>query len=83
MSNASAHAGGHGNLKYVEYEYVCTSEQIAANRCFQKPDFYELFALDTDPYELHNIYNGSSPNLRQSLSTLLQSYYRCQGVACA
>ena len=36
---------GSGHYKYGEYQYVCTAEQIAAKRCFDEVDMYQLFDL--------------------------------------
>jgi hypothetical protein len=44
--------------------------------------FYELFDLAKDPFELHNIYNTSSDELKTSLHKIVRGYYECAGATC-
>ena len=37
---------------------------------------------DKDPYELHNIYNDSSAELKAALHTMVREFYECEGAAC-
>jgi hypothetical protein len=54
---------GTGHYKYGEYQYVCSTEQIAAKKCFGDIDMYQLFDLTADPFELKNIYNQTVRDL--------------------
>lgn len=51
-------------------------------KCFENPDFYELFDLSSDPYEMHNIYQSASADLTKALHARLRQYYSCKGKAC-
>ena len=73
---------GTGHYKYGEYQYVCTTVQIAAKECFSDIDMYQLFDLTTDPYELYNIYNKTDPKIKQALAKKLREFYPCEGVTC-
>lgn len=69
-------AGGLGHLKYGEYD------PYGAQSNFTSVYMYELFDLDKDPYELHNIYNESSAELKASLHSMVREFYECEGSAC-
>ena len=71
-----------GAYKYAEYQYVCSPEQIAAKNCFSKIDMFQLFDLTKDPYELHNVYNETAPEIRDALEKKLRTWYPCKGPAC-
>jgi hypothetical protein len=73
---------GTGHYKYGEYQYVCSPAQIKAKDCFSKVDMHQLFDLANDPFELYNVYNSTSPEIRQALAKKLRDWYPCQGVAC-
>lgn len=52
---------------------------------FAQPYMYELFDLDADPYELHNLYNATQeerPEVVEMLHTLLYQWYNCAGSDC-
>lgn len=73
---------GSGHYKYAEYQYVCSTEEILARKCFSNVDMYQLFDLTTDPYELHNVYNSTAQAVRDALAAKLRLYYPCKGPAC-
>lgn len=73
---------GSGHYKYAEYQYQCSTDQIAAKDCFSNIDMYQLFDLTKDPYELHNVYNQTSQDIRDALAKRLRTYYPCTGTAC-
>jgi len=73
---------GTGHYKYGEYQYVCSPEQIAAFNCFGDVDHYQLFDLTVDPFELHNVYNETAPEIRDALAKKLRTWYPCKGTAC-
>eukprot|EP00730_Choanoeca_flexa_P004006 TRINITY_DN11568_c0_g1_i4.p1 TRINITY_DN11568_c0_g1~~TRINITY_DN11568_c0_g1_i4.p1 ORF type:complete len:512 (+),score=86.63 TRINITY_DN11568_c0_g1_i4:39-1574(+) len=68
-----------GHYKYGEYEYVCTTENILAKNCFPEPDWYELFDLDQDPFELTNIYHQVDDDVQKELHRRLMQWYPCSG----
>jgi hypothetical protein len=42
---------------------------------------YELFDLDADPYELHNIYASADAELKTLLHSAVRRFYECAGAA--
>lgn len=65
--------------KYAEYD------PYGKQTNFTKPYMYQLFDLNTDPYELYNIYNQtktSKPELIQMLHNLTHTWYHCAGANC-
>eukprot|EP00937_MAST-01D_sp_MAST-1D-sp2_P000049 g49.t1 len=81
-SEDAAVSGAGGRWKYGEFQYVCNSTSIALKRCFDRPDHYELFDLNADPYELENVYDTADPKVKAALATRLREYYACEGKAC-
>ncbi len=71
-----------GNFKYAEYQYACSTAEIRLKSCFSKPDFYELFDLSRDPFELNNIYNVTKDEVKTELHRRLRAFYPCRGRAC-
>merc|ERR1712070_393653 len=67
---------GTHHLKYAEYDpYGKQSD-------FSSVYFYELFDLDADPYELHNIFDQSSQEMKDMLHMITKQWYECQGKTC-
>lgn len=67
---------GSRNLKLVEFTDW-------DNWFFNKPaDEYELFDLDSDPWEMNNIWKSADAKLKQSLQSELERLFRCQGKTC-
>jgi len=67
---------GKRNLKLSEF----TSWE---NWDFKQPaDEFEMFDLDEDKWELHNIYPTADPQLKQLLHDKLEALHRCQGADC-
>jgi len=62
----------YGNLIYIEYTVV-------QDWWFQNVNFYSLYDIDKDPYELHNIYNSATPALKQELHELMEQSWYCGG----
>ena len=73
---------GSGKYKYGEYQYVCTSSQIVAKKCFSDIDMYQLFDLTTDPFEQHNVYNETDLAIKEELAHRLRLHYPCSGASC-
>ena len=48
---------------------------------FQNVSFHEIFDLDADPHQLHNLYNTTSPAVRQQLAAQVAEQWRCAGTA--
>jgi len=48
---------------------------------FQAVDFYELYDQRSDPHQLHNLYNTTSPAVRQQLAAQVAEQWRCAGTA--
>merc|ERR1712217_306988 len=67
---------GTHHYKYAEYDPYGKQSK------FSSVYMYELFDLDADPYELHNMYNASSMLLRDQLHTITHQWYSCKGTSC-
>eukprot|EP00026_Physarum_polycephalum_P020182 Phypoly_transcript_22593.p1 GENE.Phypoly_transcript_22593~~Phypoly_transcript_22593.p1 ORF type:complete len:171 (+),score=31.52 Phypoly_transcript_22593:67-513(+) len=61
-----------GNIVYGEYTTVSDWE-------FADINFYELYDLDTDPYQLQNIYDTITSAEKQQLHTMLRDLWNCSG----
>jgi len=61
-----------GNIAYSEYTDIYDWEYTAIN-------FYELYDIDKDPYQLKNIYNTISADEQQELHTTLREMWNCRG----
>jgi N-acetylglucosamine-6-sulfatase len=59
-----------GNLTYAEYVQIMDWN-------FSNIIFYELYNLNTDPFQLNNLYNNASLNFKQFLHTSLLNYWNC------
>jgi arylsulfatase A-like enzyme len=59
-----------GNLLYVEYTNI-------EDWWFQAVNFYELYDIDNDPFQLTNIYYTTPLKLQQHLHDLLVEQYAC------
>jgi len=68
---------GQRNLKYVEF----TDLRYNWNWTQEATEF-EMFDLDTDPYELNNIYSTAEPSLKRELKQELKRMYQCEGPEC-
>lgn len=42
----------------------------------------ELYDLDTDPHQLHNLANQAPPSTLEDLATRLQAAWSCRGATC-
>jgi len=67
----------YGNILYSEFQ---TDKGVQVN--FSKPDFYEMYDMVKDPWQLHNIYNDTDPAITTKLHTWLHTVYACEGDAC-
>lgn len=71
------------NLKddflYAEFE---TGDQGSRDLVFDKPDFYELYNMSTDPWSLHNLYSTTPKPSLERMRKRLQAWYECVGAAC-
>jgi N-acetylglucosamine-6-sulfatase len=68
---------GARNLKYVEFR----DSRIDWNGT-RPPLEMELFDLDQDPYELHNLVKTASPIFLEALGVKVQRLFHCQGQSC-
>ena len=46
------------------------------------PYFHELFDLDADPWELHNVFSAASAEVKADLAARVEKLFRCQGASC-
>ena len=70
---ASASVQVTGNLLYAEW---------AGDYGFDTVVFREVFDLDADPWQMHNIVNSTSAEVLQQLSETTQDFWRCEGAGC-
>jgi len=71
--------GDEGRWKFAVYD------PYGKQSGFTTPYMFELFDMDADPYELHNIYNATKaadPTLVQKLSDMTYERYHCAGQDC-
>lgn len=74
--------GALGHYKYGEYQTHCSSQQMHTRTCFNNITTYELFDLESDPWELHNVAGTVAPALLAELRTRIRKFYGCQGSNC-
>merc|ERR1712130_207112 len=67
----------YGNILYAEFQNG-TDGWVD----FQKPDFYEMFDIDKDPWQLHNIYHKVDEKTKASLHQEVQTWLQCKGKNC-
>eukprot|EP00755_Sulcionema_specki_P035201 Sspe_Gene.2428::Locus_806_Transcript_1_1_Confidence_1.000_Length_1824::g.2428::m.2428/K01137/GNS; N-acetylglucosamine-6-sulfatase len=67
----------YGNILYAEFQNG-TDGFVA----FDSPHFYELYDMDKDPWQLNNIYNTTTPAVRDALHRELHQWLACKGAAC-
>ena len=75
--NANANQHLLQNMKYIEYRDSRDDWNATV-----PPLEQELFDLDQDPYELHNLVGHLSPVLLQALQLKVQRLFHCQGDSC-
>lgn len=66
---------GYGTLKYAEYD------PYGKQSNFSSVYLYELFNLDTDPFELNNIYASAPAQLKSTLHAEVRRFFECAGAA--
>eukprot|EP00040_Diaphanoeca_grandis_P025358 m.140397 g.140397 ORF g.140397 m.140397 type:complete len:525 (+) comp30110_c0_seq1:131-1705(+) len=64
-----------GNLLYAEFTAL-------SDYSFNNVSFREMYDLDEDPWQLHNIYATADASLKQKLKAALDSQYACVGTSC-
>jgi hypothetical protein len=72
-SNVDASLRLSGNLLYAQW---------GGDFEFRSIVFRELYDLDKDPWQMHNVHGQTSPAVEQALANLTRSLYRCQGAQC-
>jgi len=74
-----------GNIMYAEFQWANGTDYGQGNVDFQSPFFFEYFDLDTDPWQMHNIYEEvrkSDPQRIERLHEELQAWRVCKGSSC-
>ena len=49
---------------------------------FSKVDFHEYYDVTTDPWQMNNLYNSTSPATLGKLHSKLRTYFQCAGDTC-
>eukprot|EP00730_Choanoeca_flexa_P010995 TRINITY_DN2210_c0_g1_i2.p1 TRINITY_DN2210_c0_g1~~TRINITY_DN2210_c0_g1_i2.p1 ORF type:complete len:519 (+),score=99.21 TRINITY_DN2210_c0_g1_i2:179-1558(+) len=69
---------GQGQFLYAEFTDFRTNWNFDDSGI----DFYEYYDVDSDPYQLHNIYNTLNNSYKEQLHNYLVSAWKCQGSDC-
>jgi len=67
----------YGNILYAEFQNA-TDGWID----FQNPNFYEMYNIDKDPWQLQNIYPTADKKVKAALHKELQNWLKCKGQNC-
>eukprot|EP01060_Flectonema_neradi_P017444 TRINITY_DN2432_c0_g1_i4.p1 TRINITY_DN2432_c0_g1~~TRINITY_DN2432_c0_g1_i4.p1 ORF type:complete len:537 (+),score=118.77 TRINITY_DN2432_c0_g1_i4:83-1612(+) len=73
------HGSPFGNILYAEFT---TGTQGPGFVNFSNIDFYELFDMDADPWQLNNIYNSTTQQVRDALHQDVHQWLQCKGTDC-
>ena len=74
-----------GNLLYAEFQWANGTNFGMGSVDFQCTFFTELFDMDLDPWQMHNIYadtKASDPSKVKALHDDVQAWLRCKGASC-
>ena len=64
---------GTHNTQYIEYDAAFEFKTI---------QFHEYYDIDTDPYQMKNIYDTLSDAQKKDLEQRIETYWTCQGESC-
>ena len=68
-----------GNILYAEFT---TGEKGPGFMTFDTIDFYELYDMDNDPWQMNNIYNKTSEDIKKDLHNDVHHWLQCKGSDC-
>eukprot|EP01060_Flectonema_neradi_P038054 TRINITY_DN7880_c0_g1_i1.p1 TRINITY_DN7880_c0_g1~~TRINITY_DN7880_c0_g1_i1.p1 ORF type:complete len:565 (+),score=35.12 TRINITY_DN7880_c0_g1_i1:121-1815(+) len=63
------------NTIYVEYDPTWSWNSTSINH-------FELYNITSDPYQMSNLYNGISEELKAQYHSEIVDFYRCEGALC-
>eukprot|EP01060_Flectonema_neradi_P002073 TRINITY_DN11254_c0_g1_i1.p1 TRINITY_DN11254_c0_g1~~TRINITY_DN11254_c0_g1_i1.p1 ORF type:complete len:541 (+),score=79.30 TRINITY_DN11254_c0_g1_i1:494-2116(+) len=63
------------NMQYIQYDHTWTWNTSTIQ-------FYELYDVAADPYQMHNLYDTYPDNLKDALNHELENYFGCSGATC-
>ena len=66
-----------GDLAYFEFT------DVEADWGFERPSFFELYDMLSDPAQLHNVYAAAPVALRDNLAARVRAQYGCVASACS
>ena len=66
-----------GDLAYFEFT------DVEADWGFERPSFFELYDMLSDPAQLHNVYAAAPIALRDNLAARVRAQYGCIASACS
>lgn len=69
----------YGNTLYAEYQTGHLSQKPID---FDALNFHEYYNLDTDEWEMDNLYNKTDKALLSSMHDTLHQWYNCKGREC-
>jgi hypothetical protein len=64
--------GGLGNVLYAEF----------GNFDFTKVSFHEFFEMDSDRWQMHNVYNALSADAKVAWAERVSKLFACRGAKC-
>lgn len=67
------------NLMYTEYDPTWQWNSGPGGEGLQ---FFELYDVAADPYQMTNIYNSTSAEQRVELHSAISTYFQCSGASC-
>jgi len=65
------------NLQYIEYDPSWLFN--ATGPSGEGLQHYELYNIDKDPYQMHNVYNQTDASKRAELHSAISQYFNCKG----
>jgi N-acetylglucosamine-6-sulfatase len=75
----------YGNVLYAIFQWANGTNYGTGNVDFQDPFFFEFYNMDSDPWQMNNIFNevnGSKPEMIAALHAEAQVWLRCKGASC-
>jgi len=66
-----------GDLLYAEFQ-----NGTGGNVKFERPDYYEMFDMRSDHWQMHNVYEDANATLKKRLHEEVQAWLACKGATC-
>lgn len=66
-----------GNLMYAEFQ-----SGAGGQATWTRPEHFEFYEMDRDPWQLHNRYKNMNRTLRETLHSQVHRWLHCKGESC-